>query len=74
MFGRAVLGSGLPPEICMLIRQDLQRARESLVLSTELHLTYLCVPVSDDVIPNWQHLHEIIHNHLSVSFEFSRRF
>ena len=45
--GKAALGSGLDPEVCAQIRDDVARARDSLVLSTELHLTYLCVPVTE---------------------------
>jgi hypothetical protein len=31
------------------VQEDLARARQSFVLTTELHLTYLCVPVNDTV-------------------------
>ena len=55
-FGRAALGSCLPPELCMHIRDDLARARESFVLTTELHLTYLCIPATEDIQPDWPRL------------------
>ena len=66
-FGKAVLGAGLSPDVCVSIKEDLERARDALVLSTDLHLTYLCVPVSDDIAPNWKHLEDIVSNRLSVS-------
>lgn len=40
----------------MHIRDDLARARESFVLTTELHLTYLCVPATEDIQPDWSRL------------------
>lgn len=59
-FGKAVLASGLPPEMCMTIKADLERARESFVMTTELHLTYLCVPVMEDITPDWARFYETI--------------
>jgi hypothetical protein len=53
-FGKAALGSGLPPELCIGIRSDIARARQSFVLTTELHLAYLCVPVTEDKNINYQ--------------------
>jgi DNA polymerase theta len=51
-FGKAALAAGVAPGDAMHIRADLSRAREAFVLTTELHLAYLCVPVNDLVIPN----------------------
>ncbi|EFN55218.1 hypothetical protein CHLNCDRAFT_52598 [Chlorella variabilis] len=48
-FGKAVLASGLPPEQCLVLKDDLARARQSFVMTTELHLTYLCVPVTESL-------------------------
>ncbi|PRW44411.1 helicase and polymerase-containing TEBICHI isoform X1 [Chlorella sorokiniana] len=48
-FGKAVLASGLPPEDCLVLKDDLERARRSFVMTTELHLTYLCVPPAQAV-------------------------
>ncbi|KAL4522889.1 hypothetical protein Ndes2526A_g07618 [Nannochloris sp. 'desiccata'] len=53
-FGKAALGSGLPPELCLGIRSDIARARQSFVLTTELHLAYLCVPATEDKSINFQ--------------------
>ena len=53
-FGKAALGSGLPPELCLAIRADIARARQSFVLTTELHLAYLCVPATEDKSINYQ--------------------
>ncbi|KAL4428417.1 hypothetical protein ABPG75_002506 [Micractinium tetrahymenae] len=48
-FGKAVLASGLAPEICLVLKEDLARARQSFVMTTELHLTYLCVPITETI-------------------------
>ena len=52
--GKAVLASGLSPESCLYIQNDLARAQEGFIMSTELHLTYLCVPVTEDIQPDWR--------------------
>lgn len=40
---------------------DLTRARESFVLTTELHLTYLCVPITDTVaFLDWKKFHAML--------------
>eukprot|EP00967_Tisochrysis_lutea_P135774 scaffold241370_cov15-Tisochrysis_lutea.AAC.1 len=45
----------MDPGDALLIRADLQRAREQFVMSTELHLTYLVVPANNyDITPNWK--------------------
>jgi DNA polymerase theta len=63
--GVAVQSSGLPPEICIDIMADLNRAREALVLASDLHLTYICVPLNEDIHVDWQRLLQIV-NALSV--------
>ncbi|KAF5825747.1 hypothetical protein DUNSADRAFT_7203, partial [Dunaliella salina] len=53
--GKATLSSTMDPGDALLIRADLQRAREQFVMSTELHLTYLVVPANNyDITPNWK--------------------
>lgn len=37
----------------MSLRRDLERARQSFVLTTELHLTFLCVPVTEALTVDW---------------------
>ncbi|GAB4817305.1 hypothetical protein N2152v2_004351 [Parachlorella kessleri] len=44
--GKAALASGLSPEDCLLVKADLDRALDGLVLRTELHKMFLCVPVT----------------------------
>ncbi len=43
-----------------LLQADLERARESFVMTTELHLTYLCVPVMEDITPDWGRFYEMV--------------
>ena len=38
-----------PAPACPSLQRDLEKARESFVLTTELHLTYLCVPANQTV-------------------------
>jgi len=53
--GKATLASTMDPADALLIRGDLQRAREQFVMSTELHLTYLVVPANNyDYMPDWK--------------------
>lgn len=54
--GVAAQASGLPPEICKDIKSDLEKAREAIVLSSDLHLTYICVPFMEDVKVDWTKL------------------
>lgn len=37
-------------------KDDLVRARAGMVLTTELHLAYLCVPVTEELEPDWRTL------------------
>lgn len=45
-FGKAVLAAGLTAEESLTLNADLVKARESFVLSTDLHACFLCVPMS----------------------------
>lgn len=63
-FGVAAASSGLPPEICEDIVSDLSRAREALVLSSDLHLTYMCVPLNEEIHVEWNRFSDMM-NHLS---------
>ena len=47
------------------LQEDLERARESFVLTTELHLTYLCVPITTVLPMDWKRLARIL-GHLNV--------
>ncbi|RMZ56564.1 hypothetical protein APUTEX25_001411 [Auxenochlorella protothecoides] len=60
--GCAALVSGFPPERCMAIHADLQRARECIVLTSDLHLTFLCVSPTDDLIPDWRRLLQLVNS------------
>ncbi|XP_059445323.1 helicase and polymerase-containing protein TEBICHI-like [Corylus avellana] len=53
-FGRAAFGSSLSPEESLIVLDDLSRAREGLVLASDLHLVYLVTPISIDVEPDWR--------------------
>lgn len=62
-FGKAAMCSGLPPELCITIKADLEKARSQFVMTTELHLTYLCVPILEEInIPNYERYFEIVKN------------
>lgn len=63
-FGVAAASSGLPPEICEDIVSDLSRAREALVLASDLHLTYICVPLNEEIHVEWNRFSDMM-NHLS---------
>lgn len=53
--GKATLASTMDPADALLIRTDLQKAREQFVMSTELHLTFLVVPANNhDITPDWK--------------------
>lgn len=58
--GEAVLSSGLPPDMCAGIIEDLTRAREGLVLESDLHLTYICVPSTEDIYIDWSRYMKVI--------------
>lgn len=48
-FGKAVLVSGLTPFEALVLRQDLWRAQESFVMTTDLHACFLCAPLHMDL-------------------------
>jgi hypothetical protein len=51
----------------MCPQEDLARARQSFVMTTELHLTYLCVPVNEALaFLDWKKF-EVMLGTLSVS-------
>lgn len=53
-FGKATLASSMPPEDALVVRADLERARQSLVLATDLHITYLVTPIKEDLRVDWE--------------------
>ncbi|GFR45961.1 hypothetical protein Agub_g7430, partial [Astrephomene gubernaculifera] len=53
-FGKATLASSMPPEEALVVRGDLERARMSLVLATDLHVTYLVTPIKEDLRVDWE--------------------
>ncbi|KXZ52413.1 hypothetical protein GPECTOR_9g457 [Gonium pectorale] len=53
-FGKATLASSMPPEEALVVRADLERARQSLVLATDLHVTYLVTPIKEDLRVDWE--------------------
>lgn len=52
-----------PPTLPHFLAQaDLQRARECIVLTSDLHLTFLCVSPTDDLIPDWRRLLQLVNS------------
>ncbi|XP_010546537.1 PREDICTED: helicase and polymerase-containing protein TEBICHI [Tarenaya hassleriana] len=56
--GRAAFGSSLCPEESLIVLDDLLRAREGLVLASDLHMVYIVTPINVDVEPNWELYYE----------------
>ncbi|CAN6470815.1 unnamed protein product [Victoria cruziana] len=56
--GRAAFGSSLAPEESLVVLSDLSRAREALVLASDLHLVYLVTPINVEVEPDWELYYE----------------
>ncbi|MQL93723.1 hypothetical protein Taro_026365, partial [Colocasia esculenta] len=56
--GHASFGSSLSPEESLVVLDDLSRAREGFVLSSDLHLVYLVTPINVDVEPDWDLYYE----------------
>ncbi|KFK29884.1 hypothetical protein AALP_AA7G191500 [Arabis alpina] len=52
--GRGSFGSSLCPEESLIVLDDLLRAREGLVMASDLHLVYLVTPINVGVEPNWE--------------------
>lgn len=50
-----------------MLQADLEKARQSFVMTTELHLTYLCVPVTEAINPVWRTLDTFV-SQLRVRF------
>lgn len=71
--GIAVHCSGLSPETCTDIVSDLSRAREALVLSSDLHLTYICVPLNEEIMVDWGRLSEIMNDLPPLSISVSEK-
>lgn len=71
--GMAVHCSSLSPETCTDIVSDLSRAREALVLATDLHLTYICVPLNEDIVVDWGRLSEMMNDLPPVSISVSEK-
>jgi hypothetical protein len=42
------------------VQDDLARARQSFVMTTELHLTYLCVPITETVGLDWKRFENML--------------
>ena len=64
--GKATLSSNLPPEDCLLVRQDLLRARQGFVMASDLHLTFLVTPIRSDLELDWQRFYDL-HRQLNTT-------
>ncbi|XP_024542477.1 helicase and polymerase-containing protein TEBICHI-like isoform X1 [Selaginella moellendorffii] len=51
--GKAAFGSSLSPEECLVVFEDLAKARESFVLASDLHLVYEVTPIHVELEPDW---------------------
>ncbi|KAL0791440.1 hypothetical protein Bca101_007686 [Brassica carinata] len=56
--GRGAFGSSLCPEESLIVLDDLLRARDGLVMASDLHLVYLITPINVGVEPNWELYYE----------------
>ncbi|KAL0698098.1 hypothetical protein Bca4012_054220 [Brassica carinata] len=56
--GRGSFGSSLCPEESLIVLDDLLRARDGLVMASDLHLVYLITPINVSVEPNWELYYE----------------
>ncbi|XP_018451900.2 helicase and polymerase-containing protein TEBICHI isoform X2 [Raphanus sativus] len=56
--GRGSFGSSLCPEESLIVLDDLLRARDGLVMASDLHLVYLITPINVGVEPNWELYYE----------------
>ncbi|XP_024005041.1 helicase and polymerase-containing protein TEBICHI isoform X2 [Eutrema salsugineum] len=56
--GRGSFGSSLCPEESLIVLDDLLRARDGLVMASDLHLVYLVTPINVGVEPNWELYYE----------------
>ena len=51
--GKATLASGMAPEHALLVKIDLEHARDMFIMATELHLTYLVTPINAEINVSW---------------------
>ncbi|KAL6774138.1 hypothetical protein ACKKBG_A23905 [Auxenochlorella protothecoides x Auxenochlorella symbiontica] len=58
--GSTALEANLHPCQAGLLQRELGAARESLILTSQLHIAYLCVPLDWSIQPNWQALHQFM--------------
>jgi hypothetical protein len=56
----------MPPEDCLLVRQDLLKARQGFVMASDLHLTFLVTPIRTDLELDWQRFYDL-HRQLSAT-------
>ncbi|KAF8080568.1 hypothetical protein N665_0934s0009 [Sinapis alba] len=56
--GHGAFGSSLCPEESLIVLDDLLRARDGLVMASDLHLVYLITPINVGVEPNWELYYE----------------
>lgn len=52
--GKATLASSLSPTDALTVKRDLEKAREGLVMSTDLHLTFLVSPIGGEINLDWR--------------------
>ena len=62
---KAITTSGMDPCECSLVRKDLLKAQEHLILATDLHLAYLTTPHTVELSVDWEKLYYLI-NRLAV--------
>jgi replicative superfamily II helicase/DNA polymerase I-like protein with 3'-5' exonuclease and polymerase domains len=51
--GKATVASSLSPEEGLVVFQELNKARQNIVLDTELHLVYQVTPIYHNITPDW---------------------
>ncbi|CAM6130031.1 unnamed protein product [Calypogeia fissa] len=51
--GRAAFGCSLSPEDSLVVFEDLAKARDGFVLSSDLHLVYQVTPIYVELEPDW---------------------
>ena len=57
--GKATVASALSPEEGLVVFQELKRARQNLILDTELHLVYQVTPIYHGITPDWATYHNL---------------
>ena len=48
--GRATFAAGLDPEQALLIHREMERARMGFIMQGDLHISFLVVPMDEDVL------------------------